>query len=166
MGKVFRPKGDEKALEAWLGVWNSGLMLRNAARHFFRDKGATETQFHVMVRLKYADHPVTQKELSEMLMVDKSDLTGLVDRMEERGFLRRTRASGDRRSYHLELKEPGIAFLEETEGPYRELITRIMSCFDDEKLDRIISVMTTLQNALDSRCNCTAPEFPLRPGQE
>lgn len=151
-----------RPLEAWYALWNAGLMQKNAARQFFRNKGTTETQFKVLLRLKYAGRPVMPKELSEQLMVDKSDLTGLADRMESAGLLRRIRSTADRRCFLLELTPKSEAILGRIEQPYFELIRQVMSVFSPEELEKIISLMAELHKSLDCRCGWSAPDFPLR----
>ena len=151
-----------RQLEAWYALWNAGLMQKNAARQFFRNKGTTETQFKVLLRLKYAGRPVRPRELSEQLMVDKSDLTGLADRMESAGLVRRVRSTADRRCCLLELTEKSAAILEQIEFTYFELIRQVMSVFSPEELEKIIALMAELHKSLDSRCGWSAPDFPLR----
>ena len=110
--------------------------------------------------IKYADHPVTQKELSEWLLVDKSNLTGLVDRMESAGHLKRVKTAKDRRSYHLQLTEEADHILEELEQPVRELLNSMMGEFSIEELLLITKLMDKLQHSLDNRCACSVATLP------
>lgn len=146
-------------LEAFFSVWHSGSMLKNMLRQFFHAKGTTEAQFNVLMLLKYSDHPMTQKELSERLLVDKSDLSGLVDRMESAGYIRRCRAENDRRSYHLQMTEKSRKLLTESEHPYRELLHRIMSVFSKDELVVMSSLMNKLHKSMDCRCSSTGSGF-------
>lgn len=70
-------KFDDSEHETLMAIWWTGIMLRSEARKFFADKPASDTQFNVMMVLKYADHLLTQQELSRHLLVDQSNLTGL-----------------------------------------------------------------------------------------
>ena len=142
--------------DAFNGILNTGIMLKNAARQFFRNRPTTEAQFTVLMLLKHANHPMTQKELSEWLLVDKSNLTGLVDRMESAGHLKRIKTEKDRRSYHLQLTHSAEKLLEELEGPYRELLNIMLGDFSKEELVLIVRMMNKLQRSLDDRCACSA----------
>lgn len=137
------------------GILNAGTMLKNVSRQFFRNRPSTEVQFNVLLLLKHADHPMTQKELSERLLVDKSNLTGLVDRMETSGHIFRLKTPGDRRSYHLQLTEKAEKLLEELEGPYRELLHSMLGDFSRDELLLIVRMMNKLQRSLDNRCACS-----------
>ncbi|MEG1980560.1 MAG: MarR family transcriptional regulator [Victivallaceae bacterium] len=142
-------KFDDSEHEALMAIWWTGIMLRGEARKFFADKPASDTQFNVMMVLKYADHLLTQQELSRHLLVDQSNLTGLVDRMEKAGFLTRKKVEYDRRCYHLELTEMGHNFVDEVEIPYRSLVKKIMSVFKPKELAELTELMMRLQDGLD-----------------
>ncbi|MEQ4716943.1 MarR family transcriptional regulator [Nonomuraea sp. B19D2] len=53
------------------------------------------------------DGPVGMTELTRALHLEKSSLTGLVDRAEKRGLVTRTRDSRDRRACRIELTPDG-----------------------------------------------------------
>ncbi|MBR7139208.1 MAG: winged helix-turn-helix transcriptional regulator [Lentisphaeria bacterium] len=146
--------------EALSGILRAGTVLKNATRQFFRNRPTTEVQFNVLMLIKYAENPVTQKELSEWLLVDKSNLTGLVDRMESAGHLKRVKTANDRRSYHLLLTEEAEKLLEELEQPFRELLNSMTGEFTLEELLLITRLMNKLQHALDNRCACSVSTLP------
>ena len=102
---------DDLNHEALMGVWWTGVLLKKQARRFFRDTLASEAQFNIMLLLKYAEVPLTQNELSSRLLVDKSNVTGLVNRMAAAGLLRRVQVPDDRRAYHLKLTPAGLKLL-------------------------------------------------------
>jgi DNA-binding MarR family transcriptional regulator len=47
--------------------------------------------------LRFLDQPRPMGELAGMMRCDSSNMTGIVDRLEERGLVQRTAAAGDRR---------------------------------------------------------------------
>jgi len=63
-------------------------------------------QFHVL-HLIEADQPIPMGRLAEALACDASNVTGLVDRLESRGLVRRQSSAGDRRIKVLELTPAG-----------------------------------------------------------
>ena len=134
--------------EALMGVWWSGLLLKKHARKFFQEYLSSEVQFNIMILLKYAEHPLSQRELSERLLVDKSNLTGVCGRMEAAGLLTRSASPGDQRAYALELTPAGRDILEHVEGPYRERIRSFMQGCDDQEIARFTEYQTRLQREL------------------
>ncbi|PSK88095.1 DNA-binding MarR family transcriptional regulator [Murinocardiopsis flavida] len=53
------------------------------------------------------DGPIGMTDLSRLLNLEKSSLTGLVDRVERRGLVARHRDTCDRRAWHVALTEEG-----------------------------------------------------------
>lgn len=140
---------DDAEHEALMGVWWSGVLLKQQSRRFFKGHAATELQFNAMMALKYADAPFSQQDLSERLLVDKSNLTGLVDSLEKLGFVKRCKVRGDRRFYHLKLTDDGLAFLDKVEKPYRKLVHKIMSVFTPDELRHLTESMVRLQQGME-----------------
>jgi DNA-binding MarR family transcriptional regulator len=135
--------------EALMGVWWVGQMLKKRARRFFSDYLSSEIQFNIMLLLKYADHPLSQQELSEKLLVDKSNLTGVAGRMETAGLLIRKVASNNARAYQLELTPLGRQILEHLEPPYDQKVKQLMEEFSPQELDTLIHFMERMQRAVN-----------------
>ena len=139
---------DDKEHEALMGVWWTGILLKKQAKHFFSDFLSSEVQFNIMMVLKYAEQPLTQNEIGERLLVDKSNITGMLDRMEKSGLLRRVSVPGDRRCYNVQLTAAGLDILEKVEGPYRDYIKDLMAIFQPEELDHLAEYMVRMQQAI------------------
>lgn len=141
-------KFDDKKHEALMGVWWTGIMLKKQAKHFFSNYLSSEVQFNIMMVLKYAEEPLTQNEIGEQLLVDKSNITGLLDRMEKAGLLRRVDVPGDRRCHHVELTAAGLEIIDRVEQPYRDYVKTLMGIFKDEEIAAITDYMERLQRAV------------------
>jgi DNA-binding MarR family transcriptional regulator len=63
--------------------------------------------------LRLLDEPRPMGELAQMMHCDNSNMTGIVDRLEERGLVERTQAVGDRRVRLIALTEEGREIREE-----------------------------------------------------
>jgi MarR family transcriptional regulator, organic hydroperoxide resistance regulator len=68
--------------------------------------GLSKLEISVLVRL-YKNPSIIMRELSEELRISKSSMTGIVDHLEELGYLCRVINKCDRRSYALEITEEG-----------------------------------------------------------
>lgn len=131
-----------------MGVWWTGIMLKKQAKHFFSNYLSSEVQFNIMMILKYAEQPMTQNEIGERLLVDKSNITGLLDRMEKSGLIRRIDVPGDRRCHHVELTGAGLEIIAAVEQPYRSLVKKLMSEFSSEEIACLTQYMERLQTAV------------------
>jgi DNA-binding MarR family transcriptional regulator len=81
------------------------------------------------------DRRPTITELAVLLQLDKSSVTGLVDRAEERGLVQRVASTVDGRSVHVSITPFG-----------RELIDRGSSAFEGEIVE-LVGGLTTAERA-------------------
>lgn len=73
---------------------------------FHRIKNMSKIEISVLSLL--CENPqMIMRDMSEWLQVSKSTMTGVIDKLEELGFLRRVINKQDRRSYALEITEEG-----------------------------------------------------------
>lgn len=86
-------------VEAYLAFYRVGN------RHI-QSLGLTPAQFDVIAELEGTEG-LTCGQLSEKTLTTKGTLTGVIDRLESGGFLRRASVNGDRRSTNIQLTPKG-----------------------------------------------------------
>jgi DNA-binding MarR family transcriptional regulator len=80
-------------------------LVRRVFAEVSRDHDLTPQQTHLLCVL--APAPLGMTELGRSLHLEKSSLTGFVDRVERRGLVARTRDAHDRRVCHVALTDEG-----------------------------------------------------------
>src|SRR5215470_3695403 len=75
----------------------------------------TRPQYRVLIFLD-RNPGITQARLAELLDVEKMTVTGLLDRMEKRGWVERRRDPNDRRAYSLHLLPPARPVVDQLEA--------------------------------------------------
>ena len=89
-----------------------------------------------------------QNELSRKLLVDKSNITSLIDRMERDGLIRRNAVPGDRRSYHISLTDAGREAIDRIDPLYMKVAADLMAGFTPAERDELIRLTRKLRLAL------------------
>lgn len=98
--------------------------------------GLRATQQAVLFILMERDGaPIT--DIAEQLQVGKSSLTGLIDRMAERGYLRREQSTADGRSYTIFIEPKGRVLCEQTLPATRRINAALLEPFSDSEQDTI-----------------------------
>jgi MarR family transcriptional regulator, lower aerobic nicotinate degradation pathway regulator len=87
------------------------MLERRAAEH---DLSVIQTRLLGVLR----DRQPTMNELARLLGLDKSSVTGLVDRAERRGLVRRAPSDVDRRAVLVSLTEDGRRFVAAAAGGF------------------------------------------------
>ena len=86
----------------------------------------------------YQHGPISIGALTKIVFLNNSTVTGIVDRLEKRGFVRRVRISKDRRQVHLEMTEPGIKFIKKAPKPLQDQFIDRLNALDTEKITLIL----------------------------
>ena len=125
--------------------------LWNASRLFFARWNLSPSQFNILNLLYDQPGGCTQIELSRQLIMHRSNVTGLIDRLEKRALLRRT-AGTDRRVHRVVLTPAGNKLVRQILPEYYRVAETTWGAFairkarhlaaDLARLDRQIGLMT------------------------
>jgi DNA-binding MarR family transcriptional regulator len=98
--------------EALLQLLRTAETLWNASRVFFARWDLSPSQFNILNLVVDLPAGLTQTDLSRELLMHRSNVTGLVDRLEGRGLVERQDQAGDRRAYRIVLTAAGRKLVE------------------------------------------------------
>ncbi len=128
------PPDDELAVGMLIGRARSTLLTNLDAE--LEQFGLTGAQYGVLKNL--ADGvAVTAADLSRILHYDTGSMTRMLDRLEERAFLRRERGKEDRRVVHLRMTPSGRALLPKLRAAGARVLSRQLSGFSAEEIDSL-----------------------------
>lgn len=139
---------ESKAHEALMNVWWTATILRKVSTRFFHEFLSSDAQFNILVLLKDSKDPLTQNDLSKKLLVDKSNITGLLDRLQKQGLIQRLPVEGDRRSYHIRLTKEGNKLINKLDTLYTEKVRRITSQLTERDCNDLIRVSKKIRAGL------------------
>jgi DNA-binding MarR family transcriptional regulator len=115
------------AQEAALNILRTNDQLQIRFVRLFRDHGLTPSQYNVLRILRGEGRPLPILEIADRTIAVVPGITGLIDRLEQAGFVRRERCDTDRRVIHVALTDHGTATLAELDEPLLALHARLMS---------------------------------------
>lgn len=98
---------------ALLALLRAADTVWTASRAFFAQWGLSPSQFNVLNLLRREPRALTQSHLSRQLIMHRSNVTGLVDRLEQRGLVARQASATDRRAWRVTLTPAGSKLLAE-----------------------------------------------------
>lgn len=133
----------------WNQMFGGGLgFLLTQARHSFladmeqemAPLNLTAAQFLVVVGIAH-DRARTLTEFSTFLGYDSGAMKRLLDRVEEKGIIRRVRCSADRRSQILELTDEGKALYPRVMDAARAVHARSLEGFSAEEVAQFQSFL-------------------------
>jgi DNA-binding MarR family transcriptional regulator len=94
--------------------------------------------------------PLPLGMLTRYVFLNNSTVTGIVDRLEKRGFVQRERQSRDRRQIHVRLTPQGSAFIENAPDPLRDQFVARLKAMAPEEFEKILAAIDTLAAMLSA----------------
>lgn len=108
--------------------------------------GVTPPQFYVLATIGYAGS-LPFGEIGAKMMVTVSNLTGIVDRLEEKKLVLRKRDETDRRVVHVTLTEKGTKLYKNTIPLFEKTISEIFSSLDLPSQKKLSALLRNLNRA-------------------
>jgi DNA-binding MarR family transcriptional regulator len=140
-----------KAHESVLSIYYTAAQLKKKADDFFKPYGLTDVQFNVMMLLKHQGGEqggLAQAQLSDMMLVNRANITSLIDRMEKAALVERTTPPNDRRYNIVRLTDKGHKVLSEVEPAYVGEVQRVVTTLKEGELDKLIEMLTRIRKAV------------------
>jgi DNA-binding MarR family transcriptional regulator len=109
----------------------------------------TTAQAGILFLLKQKDGR-TMSELSQILSIDNSTITGLVDRLEKTGLVRRNASPHDRRASHVFINPQGIEEVDKAKRVIRRVNQEVKNGFSPEELESFNRILRSFFHKFDS----------------
>ena len=127
-------------------------MLKCASSERVLRLGISMAQLHILYTLQRSGE-MPMSRLAEVLNVSLSNATGLIDRIEERGFVERTRVPEDRRIVKIRVTPEGSRILDEIDALSDELLRSVLGRLGPTKLGGVSQAVAALRAALEVTTN-------------
>jgi DNA-binding MarR family transcriptional regulator len=129
-------------------LWAVAHGLDSTSKRMRAELGVTGPQ-RLVLRLIGHYEILSPGELAELLHIDPSSLTGILQRLERGGFLRRVQDPEDRRRAILSLRKRGRELNARRAHTVEEAVRRALASLSDAKIDAARNVLKTLADELD-----------------
>jgi len=128
--------------EAYLSLLRTADALQAQVEGKLKDFGLTGTQYNALRILRGAGpEGLPCREIGERMITRDPDITRLLNRLENRGFVERTRARHDRRVIYGKITAAGLKLLREMDGPVEKHGREMLRDVGQEKLKQLIELL-------------------------
>ncbi|MBB5021822.1 MarR family winged helix-turn-helix transcriptional regulator [Desulfurispira natronophila] len=110
--------------------------------------GITPSQFKVLKALHEMGQ-VRHKELTERTLISKGTLTGVINRLEKKNYVKRQADSSDGRVQRVMLTEEGAAAYESLSSKYHKLVRNLFRTEPESRLQQHIANLAALQSVIE-----------------
>jgi MarR family transcriptional regulator, organic hydroperoxide resistance regulator len=128
--------------EAYLSLLRTTDVLETQVEAWLKEFGLTGTQYNALRILRGAGpEGLPCREIGERMITHDPDITRLLNRLEDRGFVERTRAKHDRRVIYGKITPAGLKLLREMDAPIEKHGRETLCHVGQEKLKQLIDLL-------------------------
>jgi DNA-binding MarR family transcriptional regulator len=127
--------------EAFLNLARTYEALASEFDRLFKAHGLSGPQYNALRILRGHAEPMQVYEIAELMVTPQTDITRLVDRLEQAGFVSRERCGEDRRVVWVTLTATGKNVLKKLDRPVKELHERQFQHFSKRELQTLSQLL-------------------------
>lgn len=143
---------DTKKLALWIRLISNSNMIEKEIRNLFQSEfGVTLPRFDLMSALYREQGGLTMGELSKRMLVSNGNVTGIVERLQKEGLVKRWVLPTDRRIYSVGLTPKGRSEFKVMADRHKEWISDILGGLDEEDVVQMTKMMGQMRDSLRAR---------------
>ena len=138
-----------------LNIYYTTSALKNSFNTFFTQYKTTEVQYHLLLLLDSQSDKktggLTQAQLSKMMMVNRANITSLLDRMERDKLVKRSADKNDRRSKIVQLTAKSKKIITNAQAAYTAELKNSLKPLKKAEQKTLTELLTKIRvNALSA----------------
>lgn len=139
-------------------TWEIAYLNSRIRRYIFSvttlNRVLNMSQMTLLVYLiRHDGEQVCQKDLENELALKKASITGLIDRLTEKGYLSREQAEDDRRKNYIRLTQKALNYKEEIYAKFQELDEMLKKDFTPEEMEMFYQISEKMEKNLKTIVN-------------
>ena len=139
-------------LRLWLRLLKTTRRIEAELRENLRREFATTLpRFDVMAALSRYEQGLKMSELSGVLKVSNGNVTGIVDWLVDKGFVRRVPVPGDRRASLVKLTRKGREEFARQAQVHEEWVSGLLSGFDRAEAEALSARIDAALNQMEDK---------------
>jgi DNA-binding MarR family transcriptional regulator len=128
--------------EAFVNLQRTADALLQGVAAALKPVGLSPAQYNVLRILRGAGPDgLACREIAERMITRDPDITRLLDRLEDRGLITRTRDRADRRVIATRITKKGLRLLKDLDGPIAALHAEQLGHLGDQRLRSLIELL-------------------------
>src|SRR3954470_342812 len=137
-----------------------GLVLFGTARAWrtrldqrLRPLGLSQGKWRTLMHLSQGGNNLTQKEIAERMGIEGATLAGLLDRLQDDGWVERRGSAEDRRCKTVHLQRRSKAVLDKIFNTAHDLRTELLEDISQRDVETCINVLSKIRDKAERPAN-------------
>lgn len=137
-----------RGFDVWIEVGRTNLQVHRVLNVLLGELDLSLAQHEILVAIRNRPGQ-TQQELSDRLMLVKSNASALIKKLEGRGLVRRAPDPDDTRNKRVRLTRAGQALVRRSFAVQNRVIEAMAGVMSDADLERTQAIMRRVRKAVD-----------------
>jgi MarR family 2-MHQ and catechol resistance regulon transcriptional repressor len=140
---------DMPSVEAALNLVYSHDVLHQAMARYLGEFGLSRSTFNILMVLRHG-HPegMLLHTLGELLLVSRANITGVVDHLEQKGYVKRVVDQHDRRARFARITREGNELLDRVIPVHFRMIKGLMSGLSDAEKEQLVTLLKKARSSM------------------
>jgi len=139
----------KQTLRLWLKMLNCTNIIEKKIQNQLRsDFETTLPRFDILSALDRSKTPLSMSQLSKDLLVSNGNVTGVVNRLIQDGYISRSTPQQDRRTYFISITEAGSHEFKKMANAHAEWLEGMFCGLDNEETISILGFLQKLGTGL------------------
>jgi DNA-binding MarR family transcriptional regulator len=134
--------------EAALSILRTSDQLQIRFARLFREHGLTPAQYNVLRILRGEGKPLPILEIASRTIAVVPGITGVIDRLEQAGFVNRMRCAEDRRVIYVAVTDHGTRTLAALDEPLLALHRKLLGHLSQAEFGELIRLLAKVRERL------------------
>jgi DNA-binding MarR family transcriptional regulator len=138
--------------EIYTKIWRNLIsiykVLYKEVETKFNENNVTVLEYRIL-RILNEKGRMTMASLAEENYVTQAWITGMIDKMESRGLVVRTRSDTDRRVIYISATDEGQKFIERIRIVHDQILAETFSFMDEKRAEKILLILEDLKTDLE-----------------
>ena len=152
---------DLASVETYLGFLYANDVLSQVVNRCMSEYGLSKSTVNILMLLRHGPPEGMQlHDLGELLLVSRANITGLMDHLEEKGYVNRVVDTQDRRARYARITSKAEALLDEFMPVHYQTIKALLQDLTGEEkltLIRLLKKVRESVNAHEVECGAQRP---------
>lgn len=144
--EINQSKFSSKQQEALLNVLYTGNWVRDSHSEFFKPFGIRYQHYNVMRIIKGSDpKPMCPGDIKNVMLDKSPDLTRLIDKLVNLGYLSREHCKENRRMVLISITEKGVGFVDKVNDALKGHLGAMEEKITDKEADALNDILNKLR---------------------
>jgi DNA-binding MarR family transcriptional regulator len=143
-----RPEGSAEEA-AYLDLLRTADVLTRGAIGVLKAEELSTTQYNVLRILRGSPQGLTCGEIASRMITRDPDVTRLLDRMEKRGLISRSRESRDRRVVLARISPEGLELVNRLDEPVQKIHRKQLGHMGKDRLQALAELLAAARSGKD-----------------